>query len=166
MRRFLPTSLIASVLAAVPVKAGEEPVAPNGIAYLRGWEGWKVVAPSYRPDKDHVRVILGNPAAMEALKQGTRPFPDGATFAKAAWTIRKHAKFPAAVEPDKFVQVEFMVKDSAKYQATAGWGFARFLGTELKPYGQGPGFVQECFGCHIPVKDNDFVFTSLAPMPK
>ena len=166
MRRFLPSSLVAAILAAVPVSAGDTPTAPNGIALVRGYEDWKVVAPSYRPDKDHVRAILGNDTAIQALKQGTRPFPDGTTFAKVAWTTRKHARFPTAVEPDKFVQVEFMVKDAKKYQATGGWGFARFLGMELKPYGQGPGFVQECFGCHIPVKDNDFVFTSLPPLPR
>ncbi len=165
MRRIIASTSFA-VLVALPVSAGDSPVAPNGIAYVRGWEDWKVVAPSYRPDKDSVRAIYGNPTAVEALKQGTRPFPDGTTFAKVAWTTRKHARFPTAVQPDKFAQIEFMVKDAAKYQATGGWGFARFVGTELKPYGQGPGFVQECFGCHIPVKDNDFVFTSLAPLPR
>lgn len=64
MRRFLPTSILAGVLAAFPAGAGEAPVAPNGIALVRGWEDWNVVA-SYRPDKDHVRYILGNDAAMQ-----------------------------------------------------------------------------------------------------
>jgi hypothetical protein len=59
-----------------------------------------------------------------------------------------------------------MVKDAKKYAPTGGWGFARFVGPELKPYGQGPGFVQECYGCHVPVMDNDFVFTALAPLPR
>jgi hypothetical protein len=42
----------------------------------------------------------------------------------------------------------------------------RRVGPELKAYGQGPGFVQECYGCHVPVMDNDFVFTRLAPLPR
>ncbi len=166
MRQFLLASFVAGILLALPGSAGETPIAPNGIAYIRGYEDWKVIAPSYRPDKDHVRVILGNETAVQAMRQGTRPFPDGTTFAKVAWTTRKNPKFPTAVEPDKFAQVEFMVKDARKYQTTGGWGFARFVGTELKPYGQGPGFVQECFGCHRPVKDNDFVFTSPPPLPR
>jgi len=58
-----------------------------------------------------------------------------------------------------------MVKDSARYAATGGWGFARWLGMEQKPYGKDETFVQECFGCHTPVKDNDYVFTAPAAMP-
>jgi hypothetical protein len=164
MRRF--GLLLAGLLVSVAVTAGDTPTAPNGIAMIPGYEDWKIIAPSYRPDKDHVRVILGNGTAMQAMREGTRPFPDGTVLAKVAWTTRKHPKFPTAVEPDKFVQVEFMVKDAKKYAATGGWGFARFMGPELRPYGQGPSFVQECYGCHVPVMDNDFVFTGLAPTPR
>lgn len=164
MRRVVP--LFAGLLVAVGVTAGDTPTSPNGIVFIRGFEDWKVLAPSYRPDKDHIRAILGNDAAVQAMKAGTRPFPDGTILAKVAWTTRKNPKFPVAMEPNEFAQVEFMVKDAKKYSATGGWGFARFLGPDLKPYGQGPGFVQECYGCHVPVMDNDFVFTRLAPLPR
>ena len=56
--------------------------------------------------------------------------------------------------------------DAKKYADTVGWGFARFLGPTLKPYGEGKTFAQECVGCHVPVVANDFVFTSLAPRPR
>ena len=164
MKRYL--TLITLVLLAGIATAAETPTAPNGIAFIKGYETWKVIAPSYRPDKDHIRVILGNDTAVQAMTKGTRPFPDGTVMAKVAWTVRKHPKFPVAVEPDKFVQVEFMIKDAKKYAATGGWGFARFTGPELKPYGKDAGFVQECFGCHIPVKDNDYVFTSRPTFPE
>jgi hypothetical protein len=36
---------------------------------------------------------------------------------------------------------------------------------ELKAYGEDASFVQECHGCHTPMKDNDFVFTHPASMP-
>jgi hypothetical protein len=164
MKRYL--TLITLVLLAGIATAAETPIAPNGIGFIKGYETWKVIAPSYRPDKDHIRVILGNDTAVRAMTQGTRPFPDGTVMAKVAWTVRKHPKFPVAVEPDKFVQVEFMIKDAKKYAATGGWGFARFTGSELKPYGKDAGFVQECFGCHTPVKDNDYVFTSRPAFPE
>ena len=162
----LTAGLVSTLLLALPATAGDVPTAPNGVQVVRGWEDWRVVAPSYRPDKDHIRVILGNDTALQAMKNGTRPFPDGTVMAKVAWTTRKHPSFPAAVEPDRFVQVEFMIKDAGKYPATGGWGFARFTGPELKPYGRDAGFVQECFGCHTPVKGNDFVFTSRPPLPR
>ena len=159
-------TFIAVMLLAGFATAAETPTAPNGIPLIRGYENWKAIAPSYRPDKDHIRVILGNDTALQALAKGTRPFPDGTVMAKVAWTTRKHPRFPVAVEPDRFVQVEFMIKDAKKYPATGGWGFARFVGPELKPYGKDVSFVQECFGCHTPVKDNDYVFTSRPPFPE
>jgi hypothetical protein len=36
---------------------------------------------------------------------------------------------------------------------------------EQKPYGEKPDFVQECFGCHTPMRDNDYVFTSPSVLP-
>ena len=164
MNRYL--TLISIVLMAGIATAAETPTAPNGIAFIKGYETWQVIAPSYRPDKDHLRVILGNNTAVQALTKGIRPFPDGTIMAKVAWTTRKHPKFPVAVEPDKFVQVEFMIKDAKKYSATGGWGFARFTGPDLKPYGKDAGFVSECYGRHLPVKDNDYVFTSRPAFPE
>lgn len=164
MKRIL-AALAITLTGAAATGADQLPVAPNGIAYLTGYRSWEAVAPSSRDDKGQIRIILGNPTAMAALRQGTRPFPDGTTFAKLAWSAKKLPKFPVATVPDAFVQVEFMVKDKARFTATGGWGFARFVGEKLTPYGKAPSFVQECFSCHTPVKDNDFVFTHLAPIP-
>jgi hypothetical protein len=33
------------------------------------------------------------------------------------------------------------------------------------PYGDDAGFAQSCFGCHIPVAENDYVFTKPALLP-
>ena len=46
-----------------------------------------------------------------------------------------------------------------------GWGYARWLGADQKPYGKDAGFVQECVGCHTPVKDRDWVFTHPVKLP-
>jgi hypothetical protein len=164
MRLFIGFLALLTLVPALVI-ANPSPQAPNGISIPAGYRGWQLVAPSQRPDKGQIRVILGNDIALRALRDHIRPFPDGAILAKVAWTTRTNRAFPVAVEPDTFVQVEFMVKDSRKYTDTAGWGFARFLGSELTPYGKDPSFVKECFGCHQPVKGNDFVFTSLPPTP-
>lgn len=166
MRAPLIIIAVALLSCAVSALAGPQPVAPNGIAPFAGYDTWQVIAPSARPDKDQVRLILGNDVAVKSYRAGTRPFADGAVLAKVAWTSKKHPRFPQALMPDKFVQVEFMVKDTAKYKATGGWGFARFVGSELKPYGKDAGFVQECFACHMPLGgENDYVFTALPPRP-
>ena len=125
----------------------------------------KPFAPSYREDKGQIRIITGNAIAVAALHAGTKPLPDGSVLAKVAWKAEKHPSFPVATVPGAFAQVEFMVKDAKKYQATGGWGFARFVGNELKPYGKDPSFVGECFGCHTPVANNDYLFTKIVQTP-
>jgi hypothetical protein len=159
--------LLAVVIMLAPTMSPAEnaPVAPNGIALYTNYRDWEVIAPSYREDKNSIRTILGNPVAVKAMKENVRPIPDGAVMAKVAWNTKKHPAFPVATVPDSFSQVEFMVKDSVKYKETGGWGFARFVGRDLKPYGKDSSFVKECFGCHLPVKGNDYVFTSFAAVP-
>jgi hypothetical protein len=159
--------LLAAIILIVPTMtpAADKPVAPNGIAIYPEYISWKVVAPSYREDKGHIRIITANETAVEALRAGRKPLPDGSVLAKVAWKAVKHPSFPVATEPGEFVQVEFMVKDAGKYKATGGWGFARFVGKDLKPYGKDAGFVSECFGCHTPVADNDYLFTKIVRTP-
>ena len=157
-------TLLSLMLAAMAAAAGA-PVAPNGIALPQGYREWQVIAPSSRPDKEQIRVILGNETAVQAFREGKRPFPDGTVLVKIAWSAKKHPAFPVALVPDRFAQVEFMIKDAAKYRETGGWGFARFVGDGLAPYGKDAGFVKECFGCHTPVAGNDFVFTDWGKVP-
>ena len=52
-----------------------------------------------------------------------------------------------------------MVKDSKKYAATGGWGFADFTGGKAG----GKPLHETCFPCHTPAKDRDYVFTRYAP---
>ena len=156
---------VAILLAAGSIVAAELPVAPNGIAIFPDYMSWKVIAPSYREDKGHIRIITGNGIAFAALRDGKKPLPDGSVLAKVAWKTEKHPSFPVATVPGAFVQVEFMVKDAKKYKDTGGWGFARFVGSELRPYGKDAGFVSECYGCHLPVADNDFLFTKIVKTP-
>jgi hypothetical protein len=53
--------------------------------------------------------------------------------------------------------VQFMVKDAKEYASTGGWGFAQF--DDGKP---ADIVVNDCFSCHVPVKDRDFIFTRCA----
>jgi hypothetical protein len=132
--------------------------APNGIAYFPGYRDWKVVSTTDRFDNHTLRIIFGNDVAARAIAEHKiNPWPQGTVFAKAAWTQQ--------VDPDgntragSFIQVEFMVKDSQKYASTGGWGYARWRGVDLKPYGKDAAFTNECVGCHNPVRRNDYVYT-------
>lgn len=160
---FLALALGASVCHAEATPVGPS---PNGITRPEGYQNWRLIAVSQRTENGTLRAILGNSVAIEAARTGhTRPWPDGTILAKAAWKQTSHAKFPTAAVPGDFVHTDFMVKDSAKYAATGGWGFARWVGETLTPYGKDAGFVQECFGCHGAARDTDWVFTAPAKLP-
>jgi hypothetical protein len=163
--RIIILVVVAFLCAAGNLVAADLPVASNGIALYPDYMSWKIVAPSYREDKTHIRMITGNEIAVTALRASKTPLPDGSVLAKVAWKAEKHPSFPVATEPGTFVQVEFMVKDAKKYKETGGWGFARFVGNDLKPYGKDATFVNECFGCHLPVANNDYIFTKIVKTP-
>ena len=148
--------------------AGDQtvPPAPNGITLPGNYKDWPVIASSHRIDNNTLRVILGNPIAIKAAREGhTNPWPDGTILAKMVWKDTTLKAWEKAIVPGEFVHAEFMLKDASKWAATGGWGFARWKGMDQKPYGEDASFVQECFGCHTPVKDNDYVFTHPAKLP-
>lgn len=142
------------------------PPAPNGIEIPKGYKYWQLIGVSHRTDKDSLRAILGNPIAVKAATEGkTDPWPEGAIFAKLAWKDSVHPNFAAATVPGELSHVEFMIRDSKKFADTNGWGYARWLGMEQKPYGSDADFAQECSTCHLQAKDTGYVFTRKAPLP-
>lgn len=156
------------LFAMTTAQAGEPTVAaaPNGVTIPAYFKEWRVLGISHRNDKNSLRAILGNPVAIEAARLGrSQPWPDGAIIAKIAWKESTSATWPAAIIPGELQHVEFMVKDSAKYTATGGWGFARWLGKERVPYGKDAAFDQECYQCHSAVKGQDYVFTQPVIIP-
>jgi hypothetical protein len=144
------TTAMAS-LAAVPAEF-------NGLPFETEFETWKPISTTDRGDNRTFRFILGNDVAIKAAASGKiSPWPDGARFAKIAWG--QELGDDGLVHPGKFVQVEFMVKDAQHYKDTDGWGWGRWRGLDLKPYGSDARFVNECTGCHLPVRGDDYVYT-------
>lgn len=135
----------------------------HGINYPAGWQNWSSIAVSHRTDNNTLRVILGNDVAVKAARAGeTTPWPDGAILGKVVWKDTELDNWKAATAPGKFIHAEFMFKDSKKYAETYGWGWARWVGLEQKPFDKG---AQVCTSCHTPVKERDWVFTDPASFP-
>ncbi|WP_316825557.1 cytochrome P460 family protein [Pedobacter miscanthi] len=131
---------------------------PNGMAYLPNYRNWKAISTTERFDNGTIRIIFGNPIAVEAIHKGkTNPWPDGTIFAKTAWKQQKAED--GNVYAGQFVQVEFMVKGAKRYAGTKGWGWARWKGENLLPYGKTVKFDSECISCHRPERNSDYVFT-------
>jgi hypothetical protein len=143
-----------------------------GVKIPAGYRDWELIAVKHLllgGKGDQLRAQLGNEMAIKAFKEGTLPFPDGAIIAAIHWT-RVPSEDNNKVLDGPFpgtqsfvigsrVNVQLMVKDSKKYAATGGWGFADFR--DGKPGDK--ALHETCFPCHAPAKDRDYVFTQYAP---
>jgi mono/diheme cytochrome c family protein len=148
----------AAVSSAIPVSLDKVQPEFNGLPFDPTFESWKPISTTDRGDNNTFRFILGNDIAVKAAQSGNiSPWPDGSRFAKIAW--QQQARPDGLLQPGKFVQVELMVKDAQRYKDTEGWGWGRWRGLDLKPYGADTHFVNECTTCHLPVHGNDYVYT-------
>ena len=87
------------------------------------YKDWRLISFSHRLDTNPLRVILGNDTAIEAARSGqSNPWPDGAILGKLVWKDSTLPSWEKAVVPSDFVHVDFMVKDSKKFQETGGGG--------------------------------------------
>ncbi len=164
--KLMPSLSILAVAGGVWASDAPVPPSANGIRFPVDYKSWQVIGTSHREDNHTLRVIIGNEIATNAVRAGkTNPWPEGSILGKLVWKDEIHPKWVQATVPGDFMHSEFMVKDSAKYQETGGWGFARWIGMDQTPYGKDKTFVQECQGCHSQVKDNDSVFTFPAHLP-
>jgi hypothetical protein len=164
--------VVIHIVAASGQSAGE--TAPiYGIKFPSGYRDWRLISVNHLAGGGvkQVRAQLGNDVAVEAVRAGKLPFPDGTIIAALHWNETKSDEndkvlasgFPGAglqsFVAGPAVNVQFMIKDSKKYAATGGWGFADF--TNGKPGDE--ALHKTCYACHEPAKDRDFVFTRYAP---
>jgi len=146
------------VAIPAPVSLAAVPPEFNGFPFDPNFETWKLISTTDRGDNRTFRFILGNEIAVRAAQSGNiSPWPDGTEFAKIAW--QQELSPDGLIRPGQFVQVELMLKDASRYKTTEGWGWGRWRGLDLKPYGTHARFVNECTGCHRPVRGNDYVYT-------
>jgi hypothetical protein len=140
-----------------------------------GYRDWHLIAVAKLEGGKlmQLRAQLGNDIAIAAFREGKLPFPDGSMIAALHWdevssddNNKVLAKgFPGAElqssVPGAALNAQFMVKDSKKYAASGGWGFADFKNG--KPGDE--ALHKTCFACHEPAKDRDYVFTHYVPTP-
>jgi Cytochrome P460 len=160
--------VVASTTRASGLREGE--AAPLfGIKIFPGYRDWKLISVAHEEGNlNDIRAILGNDIAITAYRKNKLPFPDGTVIARIAWkdvpseendkVFGRAQSFVAGPAPEWYLQ--FMVKDSKKYSATGGWGFAQF-DKDGKPVDEAK--LKTCFPCHEPIKARDFVFTQYAP---
>jgi hypothetical protein len=169
------TSSTAQSPKEEPPKAGGEASPIYGVTIPAGYRDWQLIAVGHLTGGNlkQLRAQLGNDIAIKAFREGKRPFPDGAIIAALHWdevSSESNDKVLASGFPGAGLRsslagsaenVQFMVKDSKKYAATGGWGFADFKNG--KPGDE--ALHKTCFPCHAPAQDRDFIFAHYAPTP-
>src|SRR5262245_4586428 len=144
-----------------------------GIKIPAGYRDWQLISVNHLAGGNlkQLRAQLGNDIAIKAFRDGKLPFPDGAIIAALHWNEVSSDEnnkvlangFPGvglqSFVAGPAVNIQFMVKDTKKYAATGGWGYADF--TNGKPGNE--ALHGTCYACHLPAKDRDFVFTRYAP---
>jgi hypothetical protein len=131
-----------------------------------GYRDWRLISVSHEAGNlNSIGAVLGNDVAIKAYREGKLPYPDGTIIAALHYTHAPSAEndkvFGKAQSfvPGPTTGVQFMVKDSTKYAATGGWGFATFK--DGKP--ADAASMKSCFPCHNQAKASDLVFTHYAP---
>jgi hypothetical protein len=166
-------SLVVAVGAALADQDRYTLTAPNGIAFseFKGYDHWEDVSVS--TTDTGIKAILGNPAMIEAYKEGIpengKTFPDGAAIVKIEWNKAPNPVSPYSVQvPTTLKSISFIEKDSKRFSDTSGWGYAQFLydpaTRTFKPYGADSSFGKNvCYKCHTKVAERDYIFTGYPP---
>ena len=157
---------VVASMAPASGRADDEAVPIFGIKIPPGYRDWRLISVAHEEGNLHsFAAILGNDVAIKAYREAKLPFPDGSIIARLAWSyVPSEENNKVFGRAQSFVagsatNVQFMVKDSRKYAATGGWGFAQFKDGKPDP----AAALKTCFPCHNPVKARDFVFTRYAP---
>jgi hypothetical protein len=159
---------IAGLVAFVVPAPGhaDGSTAPYVTEIPQGYREWKWISSAHEAGKlNSLGAVLANDIGYKAFQEGKYPFPDGTTIAalhyKNTPSDENNKVFGQAQSfvPGAPTNIQFMVKDSAKYAATGGWGFAHFQ--DGKP--ANADFMKPCFPCHQKAAGTDLVFTRYAP---
>ena len=157
---------IVAFTAAASGRADEEASPIFGITNPPGYRDWTLISVAHEAGNlNDLRAVLGNDVAIKAYRDRKLPFPDGTIIASLHYGhVPSEENNKVFGDPQSFVpgpptNVQFMVKDSKKYAATGGWGFAHF-NKDGKPGDE--ALLKTCSPCHAKAS-RDFVFTQYAP---
>ena len=160
------TTGIAVPLASATGHADQAASPIYGVTIPSGYRDWSLISVTHEEGNfNELRAQLGNDIAVKAYREKKSSFPDGTIIVALHWSRVASAQDnkvfgrTQAFIAGSPVNMQVMVKDSAKYAATGGWGFGDFI--DGKPSGE--SVHKACYSCHEPAREHDFVFTHYAP---
>ncbi len=158
----------ASALSLLFIPAPSVRADDGSIAFPDGYRSWTFLhgslvpaqfpgfakSPCVKPCTNGIFYFYANESAMKGLRTGT--YPDGAVIAEEMLEFLIGEK--GTGKEGRRVLTAVMVKDSGRYAATGGWGFANF-NEGSKANTLDTKEQQTCYQCHTARKDRGYVFT-------
>lgn len=152
-KKFLMTTFLAFTFSLPVVASGEVPYPDN----YRQWQHVKsmLIQPGHPLENPFqgIHHVYANENAVKGLETGQ--YADGSVL---AFDLLEYVEKDNTIQEGKRKLLGVMHKDSAKYSKTGGWGFEGFAGDSNTERLTDDG-GQSCYGCHIPQKESDFVFS-------
>jgi Cytochrome P460 len=161
---YLSAIAIIVAFAHRPKVRADEPT----VAYPEGYRNWTFLhgtmvpgtfgafskSPCVKPCTNGMFYFYANELAMKGLPTGT--YEDGAIIAEEMLEF-KIGEMGVGGEGRR-VLTAVMVMDRSRYASTGGWGFGNFdEGSKVNTLDAKA--QKACFECHMPKKDNGYVFT-------
>jgi hypothetical protein len=157
--------LAAALAAAAIVGAAATAVADTKLALPKGYRHWFHVNTAIVTKDSAMFDAIGGMHNVYVNATGLKALKSGGTYAKGsvfASDVHEFGIVDGVYTEGNRKGVAVMVKDAEKYAATGGWGFQVWLGGDpAKPIVTDA--AKQCFGCHVPQKDHQYVFSTYIP---
>jgi Cytochrome P460 len=154
--------VLAPLIVLCGVAAWHRP-APSPVAYPEGYRNWAhvkstVISPTHKnfANTGGFQHFYANPEALVGYR--TREFPRSAIIV-VDWLEMTDNN--GAYTEGARRQIDVMVRDSARFASTGGWGFQRFM-KDTKTEATAPT-PQQCFACHNNLKKDGLVLSGYRP---
>lgn len=146
----------AALAAAAAVAVGD---GPETVPYPEGYRSWTHVASSVTaqgPQAGNIHNIYGNELAIAGYRTGR--YADGAIIVGDLLAPKREGFMNVS---DSRVRIAVMLKDSARFAATGGWGFQQFRGdSRTDRMVVADTGAARCFSCHAAKTETGFVFSA------
>jgi hypothetical protein len=154
-------AIVASILAALLYAVD----AADDVPFPVGYRNWFHVNTMIIDKSSPLFAALGgmhnvhvNSTGEAALKKGG-PYPDDTMFVT---DLHDFTVSDGTYAEGSLKGLAVMVKNAKKYASTGGWGFQFFAGGDPEKTIPADA-VKQCFECHQPKKDQDYVYSTYIP---
>ena len=136
----------------------------TGVPYPDGYRNWAhvktmLIQPGHALENPFqgIHHVYANKKALQGLETGQ--YDDGAVL---TFDLLEYSEKEKTIQEGKRKLLGVMQKDTKKYGTTGGWGFEGFAGDSKTERLTNDGGAS-CYGCHMPQKEQDYVFSKLRP---